>query len=179
MCHEVNSNLSGAPGRGKRLTLPLLRIKMQYINEILLKMTQNASFLKQSFWLTLNCTAKMKIERDNCLRLQCEVKTNDHWVSFLGYHSNFFWKKNGSLWWKFYVFWFKHLIFIFLIVLVWSDNIVQAKIEISIFSLGKGRILAASACPSQTEGRAREGKDRSLLTSTLLALHTCGIQPCS
>ena len=51
-------------------------------------MTQNASFLKQSFWLTLNCTAKMKIERDNCLRLQCEVKTNDHWVSFLGYHFN-------------------------------------------------------------------------------------------
>ena len=126
-------------------------------------------FLKQSFWLTLNCTAKMKIERDNCLRLQCEVKTYYHWVSFLGYHSNFFWKKIGSLWWKFYVFCFKHLIFIFLIVLVWSDNIVQAKIEISIFSLGKGRILAASACPSQTEGRAREGKDPSLLTSTLVA----------
>ena len=37
----------------------------------------------------------MKIERDNCLRLQCEVKTNDHWVSFLGYHSNFFGKKLG------------------------------------------------------------------------------------
>ena len=59
------------------------------------------------------------------------------------------------------------MIFIFLIVLVWSDNIVQAKIEISIFSLGKGRILAASACPSQTEGRAREGKDPFLPTSTL------------
>ena len=51
--------------------------------------------------------------------------------------------------------------------MVWSDNIVQAKIEISIFSLGKGRILAASACPSQTEGRAREGKDPFLPTSTL------------
>ena len=38
-----------APGRGKRLTLPLLRIKMQYINEILLKMTQNASFLSNLF----------------------------------------------------------------------------------------------------------------------------------
>jgi len=38
-----------APGRGKRLTLPLLRIKMQYINEILLKMTQNASFFKAIF----------------------------------------------------------------------------------------------------------------------------------
>ena len=31
----------------------------------------------------------MIIERDNCLRLQCEVKTNDNWVSFLGYHFNF------------------------------------------------------------------------------------------
>ena len=28
----------------------------------------------------------MEVEKDNCLRLQCEVKTNDHWVSFLGYH---------------------------------------------------------------------------------------------
>ena len=33
-----------APGRGKRLTLPLLRIKMQYINEISLKMTKSAIF---------------------------------------------------------------------------------------------------------------------------------------
>ena len=31
----------------------------------------------------------MKVERDNCLRLQWEVKTNDHWLSFLGYHFNF------------------------------------------------------------------------------------------
>ena len=31
----------------------------------------------------------MKIDRDNCLRLQSEVKTNDHWVSFLGYHCNY------------------------------------------------------------------------------------------
>ena len=29
------------------------------------------------------------LEKDNCLRLQCEVKTNDHWVSFLGYHLDF------------------------------------------------------------------------------------------
>ena len=35
-----------APGRGKRLTLPLLTINMQYINEKLLKMTQNVSFFK-------------------------------------------------------------------------------------------------------------------------------------
>ena len=28
----------------------------------------------------------MKIDRDNCLRLQTQVKTNDHWVSFLGYY---------------------------------------------------------------------------------------------
>ena len=31
----------------------------------------------------------MEVEKDNCLRLQCEVKTNDHWVSFLGYRFNF------------------------------------------------------------------------------------------
>ena len=31
----------------------------------------------------------MKIDRDNCLRLQCEVKTNDHRASFLGYNFNF------------------------------------------------------------------------------------------
>ena len=33
-------------------------------------------------------SAKIKVEKDNCLRLQFEVKTNDHWVSFLGYHFN-------------------------------------------------------------------------------------------
>ena len=38
-----------APGRGKCLTLPLLSIKMQYINEILLKMTQTSSFFKAIF----------------------------------------------------------------------------------------------------------------------------------
>ena len=44
----------------------------------------------------------MKIDRDNCLRLLCEVKTDDHWVSFLGYHFNFsYWldysyKKRGK-----------------------------------------------------------------------------------
>ena len=32
----------------------------------------------------------MKVEKDNCPRLQCEAKANDHWVSFLGYHFNFF-----------------------------------------------------------------------------------------
>ena len=37
----------------------------------------------------------MKVERDNCLRLQWEVKTNDHWVSFLGYHFHFsYWLQN-------------------------------------------------------------------------------------
>ena len=36
----------------------------------------------------------MMTEEDNCLRLQCEVKTNDHWASFLGYHLNFYWLKN-------------------------------------------------------------------------------------
>ena len=61
-----------------------------------------------------------------------------------------------------------NLIFSFLTVLACSDFIYKAKIESSIFSLGKARILAASACPSQTEGRAREGQDPSLLTSTLL-----------
>ena len=30
----------------------------------------------------------MKVEKDNCPRLQCEAKANDHWVSFLGYHFN-------------------------------------------------------------------------------------------
>ena len=35
------------------------------------------------------CTAKMFVERDDCLRLQCEVKTNNHLVSFLSYHFNF------------------------------------------------------------------------------------------
>ena len=33
--------------------------------------------------------AKIKIDGDNCLTLQCEVKTNDHWVSFRGYRFNF------------------------------------------------------------------------------------------
>ena len=64
-----------------------------------------------------------------------------------------------------------NLIFSFPIVLVCSDYIFKAKIEISIFSLGKGRILAASACPSQTERRAREGKDPSLLISTLILVN--------
>ena len=27
----------------------------------------------------------MKVEKDNCPRLQCEAKANDHWVSFLCY----------------------------------------------------------------------------------------------
>ena len=48
------------------------------------------------------------------------------------------------------------------------DYIIKAKIEIFIVSFGKGRILAASACPSQKEGRASEGKDPSLLTSALV-----------
>ena len=39
----------------------------------------------------------MMIEEDNCLRLQCEVKTNDHWVSFLGYHFNFSYWLDSSL----------------------------------------------------------------------------------
>ena len=132
----------------------------------------------------------MKIERDNCLRLQCEVKTNDHWVSFLGYHFNF------SYWWtmvhifdaifflnflKLYLknlvfivkilVLFKTLIFLLLVVLVsmiWLH--LKPKIVISIFSLGKGRILAASACPCWEEGRAREGKDACTCTSTLVLL---------
>ena len=83
--------------------------------------------------------------------------------------STFFGKMLGLYVENVMFFCFKHLIFIFLIVLVWSDNIFKAKIEI--FSLGKGRILAASACPSQTEGRAREGKDPSLLISTYLQLY--------
>ena len=61
-----------------------------------------------------------------------------------------------------------NLIFSFLTVLACSDFIYKAEIESSIFSLGKARILAASACPSQTEGRAREGKDPFLPTSTLV-----------
>ena len=39
--------------------------------------------------MRLPVSAKIKVEKDNCLRLQCEVKTNDHWVSFLGYHLDF------------------------------------------------------------------------------------------
>ena len=35
-----------------------------------------------------NGIIRMEVEKENWLRLQCEVKTNDHWVSFLGYHSN-------------------------------------------------------------------------------------------
>ena len=37
-----------------------------------------------------NEITKIKVEKDNCLRLQFEVKTNDHWVIFLGYHFNFY-----------------------------------------------------------------------------------------
>ena len=32
----------------------------------------------------------MKVEKDNCLRLQCEANANDHWVSFPGYHFNYY-----------------------------------------------------------------------------------------
>ena len=43
--------------------------------------------------LTVYCLSILgitsKFEKDNCPRLQCEVKTNDHWVSFLGYHCNY------------------------------------------------------------------------------------------
>ena len=49
----------------------------------------NLRVLPSSFILS-NCTSKMKVEKDNCPRLQCEAKANDHWVSFLGYHFNFF-----------------------------------------------------------------------------------------
>ena len=36
--------------RGKRLTLPLLRIKMHSINEIFLKMTQNARLFQSNLF---------------------------------------------------------------------------------------------------------------------------------
>ena len=34
---------------------------------------------------------KMKVEKDNCPRLQCSAMGESpiHWVSFLGYHFNF------------------------------------------------------------------------------------------
>ena len=32
--------------------------------------------------------SRLEVEKDNWLRLQCDVKSNDHWVSFLGNHSN-------------------------------------------------------------------------------------------
>ena len=47
--------------------------------------------------MRLPVSAKIKVEKDNCLRLQCEVKTNDHWVSFLGYHFNFSYWLDSSL----------------------------------------------------------------------------------
>ena len=46
--------------------------------------------------MRLPVSAKIKVEKDNCLRLQCEVKTNDYWVSFLGYHFNFSYWLNYS-----------------------------------------------------------------------------------
>ena len=53
-----------------------------------LKSFQNYTF-KEFKNIFLNYTAKMKVEKDNCPRLRCEAKANDHWVSFLGYHFNF------------------------------------------------------------------------------------------
>ena len=70
------------------------------------------------------------------------------------------------------VFCFKNLTFSLLVSSF--GYIFKAKQEIFIITLGKGRSLEASACPSWTEGRAREGKDPSLLTSILIALnHLC------
>ena len=56
---------------------------------------------------------------------------------------------------------------IFIPDLVCSDYIFTARIKISIFSLGKGRILVASACPRE-EGGAREGKDTCTWVSSLI-----------
>ena len=30
--------------------------------------------------MRLPVSAKIKVEKDNCLRLKCKVKTNDHWL---------------------------------------------------------------------------------------------------
>ena len=63
---------------------------------------------------------------------------------------------------------FPILEFLYPLVLVCFDYVFRLKIDFSIFYLGKGRILAASACPCRAEERAREGKDACTCRSSLI-----------